>query len=137
MATLSVKREKTSHRIIEERIKFSHRIRDNLHGTPITDTLKRFDELDFTQFVNELTKQKIHIPIKRQNEWEEIFNHAQSKCRNIIKQINNIDYEINQLVYKLYGLTEEEIKIIGNIPAEFSLKDQPKVGDFSPKGYNG
>ncbi|MDR1485361.1 MAG: N-6 DNA methylase [Planctomycetaceae bacterium] len=111
-AKLSTKREKITPQLIGERIKFSHRIQDNLQGTPITDTLKRFDDLDFTQFVNELTKQKIHIPIKRQNEWEKFFNHSQSKCRNITKQINNIDSEIDQLVYELYGLTEEEIKII-------------------------
>ncbi|MDR0609393.1 MAG: N-6 DNA methylase [Planctomycetaceae bacterium] len=112
LAKLSVKREKISPRIIEKRIRFSHRIRDNLQGVRITDTLKRFDNLDFTQFINELTKQKNPIPIKQQNEWEDFFNHSQTKCRNIIKQINDIDHEINQLVYELYGLTDEEIKII-------------------------
>jgi len=28
------------------------------------------------------------------------------------QQIKNIDYEIDQEVYKLYGLTKEEIKIV-------------------------
>ena len=28
------------------------------------------------------------------------------------QQIQNIDYEIDQEVYKLYGLTKEEIKIV-------------------------
>ena len=30
----------------------------------------------------------------------------------IQKQLNNLDKEIDQMVYKLYGLTEEEIGII-------------------------
>ncbi|MEK6792749.1 MAG: hypothetical protein AABX96_04350 [Nanoarchaeota archaeon] len=28
------------------------------------------------------------------------------------QQIKNVDYEIDQEVYKLYGLTKEEIKIV-------------------------
>jgi len=28
------------------------------------------------------------------------------------QQIKNVDYEIDQEIYKLYGLTKEEIKII-------------------------
>ena len=32
----------------------------------------------------------------------------------IQQQIENTDKEIDQLVYKLYGLTEEEIKIVEN-----------------------
>jgi hypothetical protein len=112
LATLSVKREKISPQIFEERLQFFHRVRNNLQGVRITEMLRQFDELNFTQFLNELTKQKIRIPIKQQNEWEEFFNNSQSKCRNITKQIDNIDRKINQLVYKLYELTEEEIKIV-------------------------
>ncbi|MDR2643860.1 MAG: hypothetical protein LBC74_13840, partial [Planctomycetaceae bacterium] len=112
LAKLSTKREKVSRRIIEERAGFSRRIRDNLQGVRITDTLKQFDNLDFLQFVNELTKQKIHIPHRQQNEWEKIFNSSQSKCCNIKKQIDETDREIDQLVYELYGLNEDEIKII-------------------------
>ncbi|MDR2706519.1 MAG: N-6 DNA methylase, partial [Planctomycetaceae bacterium] len=111
-AELSVKREKISPQIFEERLKFFHRVRNNLQGVRITEMLRKFDELNFTQFVNELTKQKIRIPIKQQNEWEEFFNHSQSKCRNITKKIDNIDRKINQFVYELYGLTEDEIKIV-------------------------
>jgi hypothetical protein len=31
---------------------------------------------------------------------------------NILSQIDAIDHQIDRLVYELYGLTEEEIKII-------------------------
>lgn len=37
-----------------------------------------------------------------------------SEKEQIQQQIDKTDKEIDQLVYKLYGLTEEEIKIIEN-----------------------
>ncbi len=37
--------------------------------------------------------------------------HPQQKTA-IQRQINNIDKQIDRLVYQLYGLTDEEIKII-------------------------
>ena len=33
-------------------------------------------------------------------------------CENFEQQIDNIDYEIDELVYQLYGITKEEKKII-------------------------
>jgi hypothetical protein len=119
LAKLSIKRETISPLLSDERIKFSHRVRDNLRKIRITDMLMRFDELTFTQFISELAKQKIFIPLNQQNEWEEFFNHSQTKCHNITKQISETDRKINQLVYELYELTEEEIKII----EEQKLKD--------------
>jgi hypothetical protein len=112
LAELSVRREKISPQLFDERIKFSHRVRDNMRGIRITDTLTKFDELTFAQFISELAKQKILIPLKQQNEWEEFFNHSQIKCHNITKQISETDRKINQLVYELYELTDEEIKVI-------------------------
>jgi hypothetical protein len=32
--------------------------------------------------------------------------------KHLKSEINRIDHEIDQMVYELYGLTEEEIKII-------------------------
>ncbi|MDR0336201.1 MAG: Eco57I restriction-modification methylase domain-containing protein, partial [Planctomycetaceae bacterium] len=112
LAELSVKREKISPQLFAERIKFSGYIQKHWRDIRITETLMRFDELDFTQFVNELTKQKIRIPSKRQNEWEKFFNDSRSKCRRITKQIVETDRNIDQLVYELYELTDEEIKIV-------------------------
>jgi hypothetical protein len=112
LAQLSVRREKISPQLFEERLQFSHRVRNNFQEARITAILQQFDELNFMQFVNELKKQNFSIPLKQQNEWEEFFNNSQSKCCNITKQINGVDHEIDQLVYELYGLTEDEIKIV-------------------------
>ncbi|MDR2440714.1 MAG: Eco57I restriction-modification methylase domain-containing protein, partial [Planctomycetaceae bacterium] len=112
LAKSSVQREKISPQLFETRIDFLHYVRDNLRDVRMTETLMRFDELNFAQFASKLSKQKITISPKQQNKWEDIFNNYQSTCRNLTKQITKIDYEINQFVYELYGLTEEEIKLL-------------------------
>ena len=39
-------------------------------------------------------------------------NFSGNEKERLEQQIKNIDYEIDQEVYKLYGLTKEEIKIV-------------------------
>ena len=74
--------------------------------------LERFEELEFKQFLSELAKQKINLSLKQQDEWEEYFNEYKTECCNFVNQIDATDKEIDKMVYALYGLTEEEIKII-------------------------
>jgi len=74
--------------------------------------LARFDELDFTQFVAELKKQKIALTLKQQDEWEEYFSDYKTECNSLSAKISETDKEIDRMVYGLYGLSEEEIEII-------------------------
>ncbi|WP_299215817.1 hypothetical protein [uncultured Dokdonia sp.] len=41
-----------------------------------------------------------------------MFEENKKKARNLQTQINQTEKEIDAMVYKLYGLTEEEIKIV-------------------------
>ncbi|NPV51738.1 MAG: hypothetical protein HPY60_11170 [Candidatus Methanofastidiosum sp.] len=43
---------------------------------------------------------------------EEEFNRSADKIRQINVMIDETDRQIDALVYELYGLTEEEIKIV-------------------------
>jgi hypothetical protein len=61
-----------------------------------------------------LGKQKIVLSLKQQDEWEEYFTEYQSECRKFVNQIEATDKEIDGMVYALYGLTEEDVKIIEN-----------------------
>jgi len=40
------------------------------------------------------------------------FNEQKAKATELQNQINQTDTEIDQMVYQLYGLTDEEIKIV-------------------------
>ncbi|MDR2171181.1 MAG: Eco57I restriction-modification methylase domain-containing protein, partial [Planctomycetaceae bacterium] len=81
----------------------------------ITRSLMQFEQLEFKQLLDELKKQKIFIPLNKQSEWKDFFTNYQLQCINVKKQINETDNKIDQLVYKLYGLNEEEIKIVEGI----------------------
>jgi polyphosphate kinase len=94
-----------------KRQRFLKRLSDNFASIKITGTLERFDELEFKQFLAELTKQKITLSLKQQDEWEEYFNEYKTECTNLVKKIYTTDKEIDGMVYGLYGLTEEEIMI--------------------------
>jgi hypothetical protein len=97
-----------------KRQRFLKRLADNFSGIKITGALEHFDELEFVPFLAELKKQKISLSLKRQDEWEEYFNEYKVECRNFVGQIETTDREIDGLVYALYGLTEEEVRIIEN-----------------------
>jgi len=96
------------------RKRFISRLSDNFTGIKITGTLEQFYELEFKQFIAELKKQKIILSLKQQDEWEEYFNENKNICCTVINHINATDRAIDQMVYELYGLTEEEIKIVEN-----------------------
>ncbi|MDR1761085.1 MAG: DUF559 domain-containing protein [Bacteroidales bacterium] len=91
---------------------FLKRLADNFAGIKITGKIEIFDELDFAQLLAELKKQKIILTLKQQDEWEEYFSDYKTECNKLSSEISTTDKEIDGMVYELYGLTEEEIKII-------------------------
>ena len=96
----------------EKRSRFLRRLNDNLDGVKITTALQQFDQLDFKGLMTELKKQKIHIPVKEQDEWEDFFNERVAECQELSAQIKATDEEIDNKVFDLYGLTEEERKVV-------------------------
>ncbi len=98
----------------EKRSRFLRRLTDNLEGVKITTALQQFDQLDFKEFVAELKKQKIKLSLVQQDEWEDYFNQRVSECQELSAKIKATDEEIDAKVFDLYGLTEEERKIVMN-----------------------
>ena len=47
-------------------------------------------------------------------EWMEVFEVKKAAVQAIKTQIDQTDKQIDQMVYKLYGLTPEEIEIVEN-----------------------
>ena len=92
--------------------RFIHRLQENLGVQKITTTLERFDEADFKTVLTELKKQKIGLTLTQQDEWEDYFTQYKADCNALTTQIAATDKEIDQMVYHLYGLTEDEIKVV-------------------------
>ena len=89
--------------------------------------LENWYELSFADFVKELTKaisvtNKIRtkegqLPIaeltkKDEFEWMELFESKKQEAQQLQQQIKQTESEIDQMVYKLYDLTADEIAII-------------------------
>lgn len=54
------------------------------------------------------------MTLKEQDEWEDYFNDYKSEINKLQAEISSLEDEIDKMVYKLYGLTDEEIKIVEN-----------------------
>ena len=70
--------------------------------------------MTFGEFRKELEKQKIAIAIKELMDYQELFDTHATQIKAIQQQIKNTEKTIDKLVYELYKLTHEEIKIIEN-----------------------
>ena len=81
----------------------------------IIDLSKKLEDwylLSYSDFIKELTKKKIKLSLSDEAEWEEYFNTESKKALELKSKIDATDKEIDQIVYKLYDLTEDEIKIV-------------------------
>ena len=91
--------------------------------------LETWYNLNFPSFIKELNKaiktsNKLRaddsvnsVPAlskKDEFEWMELFEENKKRAQELQTQIAQTEKEIDQMVYELYGLTEEEIKIVEN-----------------------
>ena len=78
----------------------------------ISNKLKEYYILNLNEFINEIEKE---IDINNDLIKKEIskkFNNSCEKINELNSKIENIEYKINKIIYNIYGLSENEIKII-------------------------
>jgi hypothetical protein len=83
----------------------------------LSGKLEKWYELSFVDFIKELNKaikgvKGIPLTKKDEFEWMDLFEENKKKALELKSEIDKTDKEIDQMVYALYGLTEEEIKIV-------------------------
>lgn len=96
----------------QKRSRFLRRLQDNFDGVKITSALESFDTMEFAEFLKELKKQKIALSLSQQDEWEDYFNQYKTECNKLSAEIAETDNEIDFKVYKLYGLTYDEVLVV-------------------------
>jgi hypothetical protein len=84
----------------------------------LTKKLQNFEELEFEEFIKEYAKakklkfaDKLHERNFKQ-EWQAIFENDKILTCRLKDEIAKTDKEIDKMVYKLYDLSEDEIKIV-------------------------
>lgn len=85
----------------------------------LSKKLQNWHDLNFGDFLKELNK-----AIKKaggekltkmdEMEWMDVFETKKAEAQTLKAEIDKTDKEIDQMVYELYGLTEEEIQIVEN-----------------------
>ncbi|MBN2093505.1 restriction endonuclease subunit M, partial [candidate division KSB1 bacterium] len=98
-----------SKQLNEDINKFINRLQSNFNNIKITNKIKKFYKYDFKSLLEGLNQK---ITLRQQDEWEDYFNEYKTKLTALQAEIDQTDREINQMVYELYGLTPEEIKIV-------------------------
>lgn len=68
--------------------------------------------LSYADFIKELAKKKVKLTLSEEAEWEDYFETESKKAQDLKAQIDATDKAIDAMVYKLYGLTPEEIEIV-------------------------
>jgi type I restriction-modification system DNA methylase subunit len=92
--------------------KFVRFINTTYRPKKISSKLKEFYTLSFVDFVKELKNQKAALTKKDEFDLMSLFEEQKSQALSLKNQINKTDNEIDQMLYDLYGLTEEEIRIV-------------------------
>lgn len=94
--------------------KFTRNIRREYNLEKLSAKLENWFQLSFNEFLKELEKSKVKLSLSQKAEWEDYFLQESKKALAIKHQIDTTDKDIDQMVYQLYGLSEEEIEIIEN-----------------------
>jgi len=72
-------------------------------------------DLGWNEFIEQFEKQKIKLSLDQKEDLQKWFKKKQKELSDLQSKIDKLDREIDQEVYKLYGLTKEEIDIIEEV----------------------
>ena len=92
--------------------KFQRTIQRKFVIEELPSKLQNWHQLTYADFIKELGKKKIKLSLAEEAEWEDYFNQERKKALDLKAMIEATDKEIDQMVYALYGLTEEEIRVV-------------------------
>lgn len=92
--------------------KFLHRLSSSYPMVKSSKKLSTFEELTFEEFNIILFKSKVKLSLKEKDVWEEYFEEYKEKLLNIKYIINSIEKTLDDTVYKIYGISAEEVEMI-------------------------
>ena len=92
--------------------KFQRNIQREYNLEKLSTKLENWFQITFNEFLKELEKSKVKLTLSQKAEWEDYFIQESKKALDIKHQIDTTDKDIDQMVYGLYGLSEEEIAIV-------------------------
>ena len=101
--------------LLEVSQKFQRTIQRKFELEVLPKKLQDWYQLTYLEFIKELAKKKVKLSLSQEAEWEDYFIEESKKALELKSQIDATDRAIDKMVYELYGLSEEDIKIVENI----------------------
>lgn len=92
--------------------KFQRMIMRKFELEKLSTKLQNWYLLNFDEFMKELKKAKIKLSLSDEANWEDYFIAEKEKADILNNEITKTDKEIDKMVYELYGLSDDEIKVI-------------------------
>ena len=92
--------------------KFQRMIMRKFELEKLSTKLQNWYLLNFDEFMKELKKAKIKLSLSDEANWEDYFIAEKEKADTLNNEITKTDKEIDKMVYELYGLSDDEIKVI-------------------------
>jgi hypothetical protein len=94
--------------------KFQRALEREFELDKLPKKLQDWHLLSYGEFIKELVKKKVKLSLSQKAEWEDYFLEESKKALELKSNIDTTDKEIDEMVYDLYGLNEEEIEIVEN-----------------------
>ncbi|MBX3045077.1 MAG: N-6 DNA methylase, partial [Candidatus Kapabacteria bacterium] len=96
----------------EKENKFLELLKAEFNIQKLSTKIENWSKHTWSDFEQELKKAKITLSGEKKEDWFERFNRYKSQTDELKSIIDMTDRKIDQLVYQLYELTEEEINIV-------------------------
>lgn len=95
----------------------------------LSKKLQDWPSLDYAAFIKELNKvlKKEKQPkhsLSQEMDWESVFEEKRKAVLALRAEITKLDREIDVAVYKLYGLTWEEVLVVDAGAQEWMTKEE-------------
>ncbi|MBP6390165.1 MAG: Eco57I restriction-modification methylase domain-containing protein [Flavobacteriales bacterium] len=87
-------------------------LRSKYNLPTLSRALENWPGLEFKGFLAELKKAKVQLTLAEEAEWLGYFTTEKAKAQALSAEIAKTDKEIDALVYQLYELTAEEVKVV-------------------------
>jgi len=104
-------------KLIEFQNKFTKYLKSQINIEKLSRKLESWQLLEFSDFIKELNnviKKSGGEKLSKSDEmeWMELFENKKYEAQTLKSEIEKTDKEIDQIVYELYGLSDEEIEIV-------------------------
>ncbi len=99
----------------EKRTTFIDYFRGKFALQKITRNLESWHTLEFADFIKELGKQKVSLSSTDEFDFKPLFDREKLVCVELQAQITKTNSEIDKMVYSLYGLSEEEVRVVEDL----------------------